>query len=212
MRKHLVAIFLVTLFATMSVLSVHAATGFDGTVLKNAPDVVMSTYEESGTAYTIGSLSETTFNAKDSALKFGVDVLQDDTAEGYMLNVCYGAYDLLGIKEIKVNINNTIYTFSNPIIRISVVPTKGQAIVLENATIIIGEESLAFMQDLIDHRNESITMQLVADERICSFEVPVVVKDSMIHMYNLYVQAGGTRTENLKNLKATTVKIEKPAA
>lgn len=213
MKRHVVVTLLMAVVLLVNCLPVYAAAGFDGSVLKNAPDITTSTYEETGTAYTISSLKGESFFSpdKDFLLQFEVGVLQDDVAEGYVLSVSYGSYTYaLNVQEIKVDIGDKVYIFSKPISRMSVIGTEGQAIVKETTTIIIAENSLPFMQELIAHRDEVIKVSLigVADQNI-DFELPKSVKDSAIHMYNLYVQAGGTRAENLAYLKGTEIRTEK---
>lgn len=214
MRKHLVAMLLTAGILFMNLLPVYAAAGFDSSVLKNAPDITVSAYEDGGNAYKISSLQGVNFSSsKDLVLYFEVSVLEDNTAEGYMLSFQYASYDLvLDIQEIKVEIDNKVYTFSNPASRMNLLASPSdRAIIQEAATIVIGQDSLSFMQDLMEHRNETVKVSLTGTEQELYFELPQNVKDSAIHMYNLYVQAGGTRAENLAYLKGTEVKTGKSA-
>lgn len=60
------------------------------------------------------------------------------------------------------------------------------------------------MQDLIAHQSEDnvIKVRLSGTNQTIDFDLPQQTKDSIIHLYNLFAAAGGTRSANLKLLES----------
>lgn len=200
MKKRFVVFCLAMFMACISVLPAYAAKGFDNSVLENGQDIVVYKDDMSGIeTFRVKGMME---NKKIEDSPFGtvtVEAMVSSNSEMEIYNILFSYYadNWAFIDEIVFKIGQKRYVFSNLYFDRKILR---DATIKETLSLTIDDEkSIQFMEDLMAHRDEAITVRLDGTAHNIDFELPKEVKDGMIHLYNLYVQAGGTRKENWRN-------------
>ena len=70
---------------------------------------------------------------------------------------------------------------------------------METIGIMMKRETVGFMNDLDEHRDEEIQVRINGTETI-DFSLTDEMKNEILTLYDLYAQAGGTRDKNLRNI------------
>lgn len=204
MRKRIVALATVLMLIVSISLVSYAATQLNMSVFENADDITIK-YDDISKVTTICSTSLSKGEGH-VPLDYSYDhvsvyprILAIASTSEYTWNVDYFAKNWMFIDEMFVKVGNNVYTFTNFITSRYVY---SDATIQEHLAFSITNDSLVFMQDLIEHRDEKIKVRLRGDADYVDFFLPDNVKDGMINVYNLYSMAGGTDPDNMKHVTA----------
>lgn len=212
MKKRLVALLLTAAVLCAGMLSAYAAKGFDCTVMENGADIIVTKDEIGGIEHfqVKGLMENNKIETDFGVVTFNAMASTNSALDLYALHFQYYADDWAFIKEIIFKVGNKRYIISDINADRKIRTSSRNYIIQETSAIAINDaESIKFMEDLIAHREESIMVRLDGTERNIDFELPKEMKDGMIHLYNLYVQAGGTRTGNwLDPGTGSTMRVE----
>lgn len=127
----------------------------------------------------------------------------------YYLNVSWG-WDNLDTITIKIGDNRYIFTNIELDKKVGV---GGKDLMVERMVIAIDENSMEFMEDLTNHKNDEIKMRLSGSGVAHDIILTDIVKESIVDLYDLYVKAGGTNTPNIRRItdaKMTNLSVKKP--
>lgn len=201
--------FLSFILATILIVSVpvcsFAASGFDLSVFSGQDDIKVVYDDMADDAdISVSSMMGLFGNSYHSTTSGWVyaypKVISNKYADVYCLMMEYGASDWAFIDSATVKIGDNRYNFGN-ISSKRQVERSGN--ISEYLNIILDDNSIGFMQDLIDHQDEEIKVRLNGKYNNQDFIMSKDLKDSMIKLYNLYVAAGGTRETNLTTIAGT---------
>lgn len=215
MKKRIISLFMVFAVVSTCILPALAAPGFDKSVFRNAEDILASEDEMGGSgAYSIDSL----FNANNSYY-FQTDddtnraviyvrpmVTYTDRKEQYLFIIDIYARENFYTNQVTIKVGNRRYVFTNPYTDFETY----ENICEETTLISMDADTLkSLMNDIIEHRDEEIKVRISGDDYNADITMADFTKDGVIHLYNLFVQAGGLRQENAAKLatKQTTVDI-----
>ena len=126
-------------------------------------------------------------------------VASDESVDAFMLHMCYYGYNWMNINEIVFKIGDNRYFFTADQGPINVLQEAySNGIVKEQLIIIFDANSLSFMQDFIEHRDEEVLVRFSGLNGVMDFALTKEIKDATIGLYDRYVMAGGTQPESLK--------------
>ena len=128
-------------------------------------------------------------------------VTSDESVDAFMLNLNYYGYSWMNINEIVFKIGDNRYFFTSdqgPINARQEVYSNGM--VQEQLMIVFDANSLSFMQDFIEHRDEEILVRFSGADSVMDFALTKEIKDATIGLYDRYVMAGGTQPESLQTV------------
>lgn len=100
------------------------------------------------------------------------------------------------MKSIIIKIGDNRYNFSNCFTSKSQI---NDNTIMETIGIMMKRETVGFMNDLEEHRDEEIQVRINGTETI-DFSLTDEMKNEILTLYDLYAQAGGTRDKNLRNI------------
>lgn len=204
MRKRIVALATALILIVSTSLVSYAATKLNMSVFENAEDITVK-YDDMSKATTITSTSlskgegHVQLDYRYDYVSIYPRIIFITSASEYTWNVDYFARNWMFIDEMSIKVGNNVYTFTDFTTSRKVY---SDATVQEHLAFSITNDSLVFMQDLIEHRDEKIKVRLRGDSDYVDFFLPDEVKDGMINVYNLYSMAGGMDAENMRLLTA----------
>ena len=118
-----------------------------------------------------------------------------------MLNLNYYGYSWMNINEIVFKIGDNRYFFTSDQGPINVrQESYSNGIVKEQLLIVLDANSISFMQDFIEHRDEEILVRFSGADSVMDFALTKEIKDATIGLYDRYVMAGGTQPESLQTV------------
>lgn len=106
-------------------------------------------------------------------------------------------------EQVIFKVGNTRYVFSNLDVDMEYDYGFFQTSYVEDFTIWLDGNSCKMMEDMIAHRNDTVRVRIKGALYDYDFELDQDTIDKFIHLYNLYVQAGGTRSDNLSKISST---------
>ena len=202
MKKKFLSFALVCAILAITALPSFATSQFDMSVFDNSEDITVE-YDDMSGRYDIYTTSLITGKGK-IRLKGDYDHVTiyphigiSDDMDVYVLCLDYYARDWAFIDEITIKIGNNLYTFTD---FTSTRKIYSDATIKEHLAFSITPESISFMQDLIEHRNEKIKVRLHGSANSVDFFLSSTIKDGIINTYNLYVMGGGTAPNNMNLL------------
>ncbi len=202
-KKKFLSLMLAAALVLSAALPAFASAGFDLSVFEGVEDmVVMEGEAEDDTSYVY--LSSLHADGKgllvDGSKMVWVDpyVMSLEDMDVYSIGLSYAADSWILIRDIVVRIGSRQYYFTSPVR--SANGEDGSKI--EMTTIVLDNNSLPFMQDLIEHRDEEIVVYIDGGVDGYAFTLTQEMKDGIIGLYDRYVQAGGTRSENMDKVTA----------
>lgn len=212
MKKRVAALCLALALALTCAASALAAGGFNSSVLKKGRDVFVIDEDSSDTkaSYVIQSMLETDryyHYADDGILVFSPCVGEVDGHA--VMSLCVLAFldkapfpEGINIRGLSLDIAGTRYTFTNLTDR--EIPLEGirDDALAEGSFAMLDASSLSIMDALNKNRDKTVTVHVTGETKVWDFTLAQAEVDSIIHLYNLYVQAGGLSSENLKWLPA----------
>ena len=72
--------------------------------------------------------------------------------------------------------------------------------VMETIAIMMKRETVGFMNDLKDHKDEEIRVRINGTYETLDFSLTDEMKNEILTLYDLYAQGGGTRDSNLRSV------------
>lgn len=206
MKKRFLALLLTAAALCSCAFSAFAADGFDETVVKNADDIICyESVQEDLTAYFVSSLHATerwywTAEGDEAVLVYPC-ILVEDGKETYNVCFLYDSRSSLNIQSASFMIGGKSYEFRNIDNNTAWYGGGGDPLWLSTlACIELDAGSLDLLSALVEHRDENIPVHLVCEGTSMEITLGQPELDGIIHLYNLYVQAGGTRAANLSQI------------
>lgn len=213
MKKRLAVLFAVCALVLTCSLTAFAAVSFDEDAVKNAQDIAVYQDEScSYTAYQINSiLQQPTWHAAEEGgaaflLTPEITTYRDKGGFEFVLNFWHENFadEPLTVQSITLEAGGHKYTFNN--IEASVVGTfesgSGKQFAMSEVDVTLVPGTLTLMDDINADRNAAVKVTYTTSEGELSYYLSQQEKDSMIHLYNLYAQAGGLSSENIKAVSA----------
>lgn len=207
MKKRIVSLLMALCLICVCSVSVFAADGLDLSVLRNGKDIQYSENNQSGmAAYVLRSvaINETDiFYSNDgSSISFTPAILaiKDGSTAIYNFNIKFTSNRFLNLKQVIFVIGEKSYIFYNiPTTR--KYPNNTSSGMYEEETLLaLDDGSIQIINDIIDNRNaKGDPVKIIVEGANESFNLTLSneLTDGMIHLYNLFVEAGGTSKDNL---------------
>ena len=104
--------------------------------------------------------------------------------------------------EIIIKVGENRYTFTGVEVEREV--DDDTTDIHETLRIWIDTNNVCFMEDLKAHSTETITVRLKGDKYNCDFNMSDTMIESILNMYDLFVQAGGTDPAYLSKVEGIT--------
>lgn len=104
---------------------------------------------------------------------------------------------MAGMESIIIKIGDNRYNFSNCYTSQSRV---NDNTVMETIAIMMKRETVGFMNDLKDHKDEEIRVRINGTYETLDFSLTDEMKNEILTLYDLYAQGGGTRDSNLRSV------------
>lgn len=214
MKKRITAFLLAAALALACALPALASSGFSLATIQNGKDICAASEGtwKGASSYRVESF----FDCDDNIHVCSGDlwaalcpfVFGYDKYGGFGIGIVY-IYDPavysggLYINELTVKVDGTSYTFTDaPSTEFSLGSAVDKQLgswKMRCAYIALDSSSLGLMDALVKNRESAITARIKsADGRSWSFALSKTEKDSDVHIYNLFAQAGGLQAENLK--------------
>lgn len=200
LKKRIVSLALAAAIMVSVSAPALATSAFDKSVFNNRQDISISDDEMDG--ITIVTTVPDYF--KDSIVLFdNAFVLVDpkiglvDNFDLYSFYFDYYGANYAGLKSIIIKIGDNRYTFSNCQHTSSLTSDN---FIHESISFSLKRETVKFMSDFAEHRNEKIQVRLVGNSQNLDFILTDDMKNSILTLYDLYSRGGGTRDKNMRNI------------
>ena len=203
MKERIGSLVVSTFLAASVALGAAATSNFDISVFQNVDDIQMQYDAMTGEAFIYNKSlvidGKGMIAVNDHVAEVLPMVNSDESVDAFMLNLNYYGYSWMNINEIVFKIGDNRYFFTSdqgPINARQEVYSNGM--VQEQLVIVFDANSLSFMQDFIEHRDEEILVRFSGASGVMDFALTKEIKDAAIGLYDRYVMAGGTQPESLK--------------
>lgn len=205
MKKRIVSLVVSTFLAASVALGAAATSNFDISVFQNVDDIQMQYDAMTGEAFIYNKSlvidGKGMIAVNDHVAEVLPMVNSDESVDAFMLNLNYYGYSWMNINEIVFKIGDNRYFFTSdqgPINARQEVYSNGM--VQEQLMIVFDANSLSFMQDFIEHRDEEVLVRFSGLNGVMDFALTKEIKDAAIGLYDRYVMAGGTQPESLQTV------------
>lgn len=200
MKKKLVSLALAAVMMASVSMPALATSKFNMGVFDGRQDVSISSDEMTGKT-----------SVSPSADSYNSDIIFDNgsrltTTPILIFNDNYDSYQLwfnclevipTGMTSVIIKIGDNRYSFSNCYTTHYAI---NDNLSLEQIGFMMKRETVDFMNDFAKHRDEEIKVRINGDYQTLDFSFTDEMKNAILTMYALYVQGGGTRDKNLRNL------------
>ena len=200
MKKKLVSLALAAVMMASVSMPALATSMFNMGVFDGRQDMSISSDEMTGE--TSVSLSADSYNSdiifdNGSRLTATPILIFNDNYDSYQL--WFNCLEVIptGMTSIIIKIGDNRYSFSNCYITHYAI---NDNLALEQIGFMMKRETVDFMNDFAKHRDEEIKVRINGDYQTLDFSFTDEMKNAILTMYALYVQGGGTRDKNLRNL------------
>ena len=205
MKKRIVSLVVSTFLAASVALGAAATSNFDISVFQNVDDIQMQYDAMTGEAFIYNKSlvidGKGMIAVNDHVAEVLPMVNSDESVDAFMLNLNYYGYSWMNSNEIVFKIGDNRYFFTSdqgPINARQEVYSNGM--VQEQLIIVFDANSLSFMQDFIEHRDEEVLVRFSGLNGVMDFALTKEIKDAAIGLYDRYVMAGGTQPESLQTV------------
>jgi len=199
MKKRIVSLALAGAIMISASVPALATSAFNMGVFDGRQDVSISSDDMSGETGICLSGDEydsvITFD-DGSLLTVDPNIFLTDSYDTYQIYFNCFESSLAGMKSIIIKIGDNRYNFSNCFTSKSRI---NDNTIMETIGIMMKRETVGFMNDLDEHRDEEIQVRINGTETI-DFSLTDEMKNEILTLYDLYAQAGGTRDKNLRNI------------
>ncbi len=203
LKKKLVALALAASMMISVSAPALATSKFNMGVFEGRQDAFILSDEMTGEAIVLledDSTARTIYFDDGSRIVVTPGLMLNDSYDYYVLTFGYFGANLAGIDNIIIKIGDNRYSFSNcPVSRSKL----GDDLIYEEMPIRMKRETVSFMNDLSDHREEEIKVRVNGVYQTFDFTLPDAAKDRILCLYDLYSQGGGTRDSNLRSITDT---------
>lgn len=177
-----------------------ATSAFNMSVFDGRQDVSISSDDMSGqtSVFLSGDSYSSAIPFDDGSLLI-VDssLFLDDSYDTYKIYFNCFEPSLAGMESIIIKIGDNRYNFSNCYTSQSRV---NDNTVMETIAIMMKRETVGFMNDLKDHKDEEIRVRINGTYETLDFSLTDEMKNEILTLYDLYAQGGGTRDSNLRSV------------
>ena len=205
MKKRIVSLIVLTFLVASVALGAAATSNFDISVFQNVDDIQMQYDAMTGEASIYNKSlfvdGKGVIAVNDRVAEVLPMVSSDESVDAFMLNLNYYGYSWMNINEIVFKIGDNRYFFTSDQGPINVrQESYSNGIVKEQLLIVLDANSISFMQDFIEHRDEEILVRFSGADSVMDFALTQEIKDATIGLYDRYVMAGGTQPESLQTV------------
>lgn len=200
MKKRIVSLALAAVVMASVSMPALATSKFNMGVFDGRQDVTITSDEMTGEIHVAPSAdsydSEITFD-NGSRLTVVPILILNDNYDSYQL--WFNCLEIIptDMTSIIIKIGDNRYSFSNCY-------TTHYAInddfSLEQIGFLMKRETVDFMNDFAKHRDEEIKVRINGNCQTLDFSLTDEMKNEILTTYALYVQGGGTRDKNLRDL------------
>lgn len=200
MKKKLVSLALAVVMMASVSMPALATSKFNMGVFDGRQDVTITSDDMSGKTGICLSGDE-----YDSVITFddGSFLIVDpylyltDSYDTYQLYFNCFESSLAGMDSIIIKIGDNRYNFSNCFTSYSAVDDNT---IMETIGFMMKRETVDFMNDFAKHKDEEIKVRINGTYDTLDFSFTDEMKNEILTTYALYVQGGGTRDKNLRDL------------
>lgn len=199
MKKRLLCVLAAFVFVLACAVPAFAASGFNLSVMRTGEDI-MEIYDRTDKSYTytVKSLYHNEdfiyYNDDGGEFCFLPMVISDDDYDCYAITIQYEGKQFMYANSATFEIAGKQYIFTD------LDPTYervgGRTPCRETFTIILDPDSQPMMEALINNRSKSVRVLVDGSNFIEDYTMDTDMKNYTIHLYNLFVQAGGLRDDN----------------
>lgn len=200
MRKKLVSLALAAVMMASVSMPALATSKFNMGVFDGRQDVSISSDEMTGktSVFLLGTSYDSPLTFDDgSFLIVNPYLYLTDSYDTYQLYFNCFESSLAGMDSIIIKIGDNRYNFSNCFTSYSAVDDNT---IMETIGFMMKRETVDFMNDFAKHKDEEIKVRINGTYATLDFSFTDEMKNAILTMYALYVQGGGTRDKNLRNL------------
>ena len=201
MKRRITAAALALALTALAALPASASVWFDWSVFQQAEGICLIPEDAAGETY---AMVDALANGTDGQISAGEGTVRvipavetNEEMDLFGLVLDYRDSQARGFDQVIVVIGDNQYYFSSGTSPICQQTQLSDGTVCETLTLLLDGQSVQMMEDLEDHREDSIQVVLVGSGGIVHFELTDAMKDGILELYDLYVAAGGTRQENL---------------
>lgn len=202
MKKRIVSLLLTLALALVCAAPALAAQGFDVNVMRNAVDIYeMGDDMEGEVSFTIKSLVDNDgliLKCSDGSYQMFLPiVIAVDEGEDYCLAITNMGDSYRYINEVIIKVGDTRYTFTD--LDVDRSHSLGEPYI-ETAKIILDSRTLTVIEDMVKNPDAEVKVRVKGRNASIDFTLSDEIKDGMVHLYNLFAQAGGLRQSNMERI------------
>lgn len=200
MKKKLVSLALAAVMMASVSMPALATSKFNMGVFDGRQDVSISSDEMTGktSVFLLGTSYDSHLTFDDgSFLIVNPYLYLTDSYDTYQLYFNCFESSLADMDSIIIKIGDNRYNFSNCFTSYSAVDDNT---IMETIGFMMKRETVDFMNDFAKHKDEEIKVRINGTYATLDFSFTDEMKNAILTMYALYVQGGGTRDKNLRNL------------
>lgn len=203
MKKRIISFALSLIMLLGCGVLAFATSSFDRSVMRHGADIMVITEDdmEGEGSYAVKSIKDNaldTFSFDGGELEFYPMVYSDDSIDCYSLGFTYYGSSPIYINDIVFKIGDHRYVFTD--VNSYSCQHSSSGLYKEREILIMDSYSMTMLSDIAEHRDETIKVRVKGKKQNLDFEPSDEMKNGMIHLYNLYVQAGGLSKSNLSTL------------
>lgn len=215
LKMRIVSLALAAMLLVAAPVSAFATTKFNQGVFDGRDDIVVERDDMEGTSevYTQSWLNGDTIIPLDpsmatvQAVNVSPRIILLDSYDFFLLRFEYYETGLSGLNGFVIKVGDNRYSFSNCYTTKSMIAS---GVYCESVGIYMKKETLDFMKDLADHRDDEIHVRLNGSIQNVDFILSDAAKDSLLGLYGLYTSGGGTRKGNMYKISDfDSVRVEK---
>ena len=207
MKKRVVSLIISAFIACSCILTVMASSGLDLNVLRKGEDIQYTeSYQDDMAAYVLSSIAKNNndvyYSEDGSIVSFTPAILARKTSDSitYCYDIKFTSNRFLEINQVIVIVGNNQYIFYDiPTVRRDPRNTTS-GMYEEEAMICLDNGSVQMLENIIENRdNQGEPVQVIIAGKSESFRLELndELTNGMIHLYNLFVEAGGTSENNM---------------
>ena len=194
---------LMVLVLAVSFLLTAQAEGFDLSVFEDADNIEITEDEETGDIYiSLEDLSPCFFDPGDSEDYYcyfypAIFYNSEDDYSVFLLFCEFFAENWPFVDKITVNIGGSCHAFFGACLERTEMDNGDM---LEELGIVIEPDYLCMMEEMRTHSSKWIRIRLKGDKRSYNFAMTDAMRESILAMYELYEEVGGTSAENMRKI------------
>lgn len=201
MKKKLVSLVLVAAVLFSMCTPAFATTKFNQGVFDGREDIIVESDDMEGQTIVRPSYdyysSTCTWLSPDAFVAIKPGIILNDNFDSFILNFDYLGRSFANLNSIIIKIGDNRYTFSNCYTSRSITD---DFLASEQICFFMKKETVGFMKDLSDHRDDEIKIRLSGSSQSFDFILSAEAKNCLLGLYDLYTAGGGTRETNLLKL------------